>query len=276
MPSRVQRHCLEIPFFFAVLHGAFAALVVHASAALSNACCGNFIDDFFEGVGVAFKGARDCEIAEGPETDMHHFGRFIRAEVEVVGVGEDLACATDALAVMREVERRQGDVLAEDVVPHVELGPVVQREDAEVLAGRVHAVEQVPQLGTLVLGVPLAEVVAVGEEAFLGAGFFLVAAGPTDAGIKLVFFDGVDEGRGLEAVAARVGAGFFLDFSGVDGGLNAADDEAGAESFDQVVSGFNRFREVVSSVDVDQWHGDAAWGESLGRKVGHDNAILSS
>ena len=109
---------------------------------------------------------------------MHHFGRLFWAEVEVVGVGEDLACATDAHAVMREVQRRQGDVLAEDVVPHVELGPVVQGEDPEVLAWRVHAIEQVPELRTLVLGVPLAEVVAVGEEAFLRTGLFLVATAP--------------------------------------------------------------------------------------------------
>ena len=104
VPSRVQRDGLEIPFFFTVLHGAFATLVVHASAALSNAGCGNFIDDLFEGVSVAFKGPCDGEVAEGPETDMHHFGRLFWAEVEVVGVGEDLACATDAHSVMREVE----------------------------------------------------------------------------------------------------------------------------------------------------------------------------
>ena len=91
-----------------------------------------------------------------------------------------------------------------------------------------------------------------------------------------MFFDGVDEGRRLEAVAACVGASFFLDFAGIDGGLNTADDEAGAKVVDEVVSELNRFREVVSRVDVDQRHGDAAWGKGFGCKVSHHNAILSS
>ena len=194
----------------------------------------------------------------------------------MVGVGEDLACTADAHAVMREVERRQGDVLAEDVVPHVELRPVVQREDAEVLAWGVHAVEQIPKLGALVLGVPLAEIVAVGEEAFLGTGLFFVAPRPADARIELVFFDGVDERRRLEAVAARVRAGFFLDFAGVDGRLDAADDETGAESFDEVVAELDRLGKVVSRVDVHERHWDASRCKGLRREVGHHDAVLSS
>ena len=74
VPSRVQRDGLEIPFFFAVLHGAFAALVVHASSALRDSGGGHLIDDLFKGVGVAFKSAGDGQVTEGPEADMHHFG----------------------------------------------------------------------------------------------------------------------------------------------------------------------------------------------------------
>ena len=275
VPSLVQRDGLEIPFFFAVLHGAFAALVVHASAALRDSGGGHLVNDLLEGVGVAFKSAGDGQVTEGPKTDMHHFGRLFWAEVEVVGVGEDLACATDTHAVMREVERRQGDVLTEDVVPHVELRPVVQGEDAEVLAWRVHTIEQIPKLGALVLGVPLAEVVAVGKEAFLGACLFLVASRPADARVELVFLDGVDERRRLEAVAARVGARFLLHLAGVDGRLDATYDEASAEAFDEVVTELDRLGKVVSRVDVHQWHRDASWGEGLGREVGHHDAVLA-
>ena len=140
----------------------------------------------------------------------------------------------------------------------------------------MHSIEQVPEFRTLVLGVPLTEVVTMGEEAFLRTGLFLVSSGATDAGIKLVFFDGVDEGRRLEAVAARVGASFFLHFAGIDGRLNAADDEAGAKVVDEVVTELNRLGEVVSRVDVDKRHGDAAWGKGFGCKVSHHNAVLSS
>ena len=45
---------------------------------------------------------------------------------------------------------------------------------------------------------------------------------------------------------------------------------------DEVVTELNRLGEVVSRVDVDKRHGDAAWGKGLGREVGHHNAVLSS
>ena len=116
----------------------------------------------------------------------------------------------------------------------------------------------------------------MGEEAFLGAGLFFVASGPTDAGIKLMFFDGVDKRGGLEAVATRVGPRFLLDFSRVDGRLDASDEEAGAKSFDQAVSELESLGKVVAGVDVDEWHGDAPWGKRLGRKVGDHDAVLAS
>ena len=91
-----------------------------------------------------------------------------------------------------------------------------------------------------------------------------------------MFFDGVDEGRGLEAVAARVGARFFLDFAGIDGRLDAADDEPGAEALHQVVAEFEGLGEVVAGVDVNERHGDAAGRKGLGREVGHHDAVLAA
>jgi hypothetical protein len=46
-------------------------------------------------------------------------------------------------------------LLEVDVLPHVELGPVGQREHADALARVDLAVVEVPQLGALVLRVPL-------------------------------------------------------------------------------------------------------------------------
>ena len=119
----------------------------------------------------------------------------------------------------------------------------------------MHAVEEVPQLGPLIFRIPLAEIVTVREEALFRAGLFLVATCPTDASIELVFFDGVDEGRGLKTVAACVGTCFLLDFARVDGGLNAAHNEAGPKSFDEVVTKLDRFREVVACINVNKRHG---------------------
>ena len=92
---------------------------------------------------------------------------------------------------MRVVERGQGDSFAGNVLPDIEFGPVADREHAKVLAGLQLGVEQRPQLGALVFGLPLAKAVAVAEDAFLGAGFFLVAAGTADQRVKAEFFDGL-------------------------------------------------------------------------------------
>ena len=56
--------------------------------------------------------------------------------------------------------RRDLEPLREDVLPHVELGPVRDREHAHVLAPPHAAVVEAPQLRALAPRVPLAEVVA--------------------------------------------------------------------------------------------------------------------
>ncbi len=92
---------------------------------------------------------------------------------------------------MGEVEAGQGDLFLADVLPDVHLCPVGDGEDAEVFAFMHAAVEDVPELGTLVFGVPLAEVVAVAEEAFFGACFFFVAAAATEACVVFTGGNGV-------------------------------------------------------------------------------------
>jgi hypothetical protein len=66
-------------------------------------------------------------------------------------------------------------------------------------------VEQVPQLGALVLRVPAAEFVAEGKDALLGAGLFLVAAGAADAGVEAELLDGFEQRHRLVLVARLVG-----------------------------------------------------------------------
>ena len=54
-------------------------------------------------------------------------------------------------------------------------------------------VEDVPQLRTLILRVPLGELIAMAEEALLGTGLLLVATGTTYGCIKVVLLDRVQE-----------------------------------------------------------------------------------
>src|SRR5688572_103903 len=80
------------------------------------------------------------------------------------------AQAAVALAVaVVVIERHRRDVLALDVFPDVQLGPVEQRVHAHVRARREVGLELVPELGRLIAHVPLAVLVARGEVALLGA-----------------------------------------------------------------------------------------------------------
>ena len=75
----------------------------------------------------------------------------------------------------REIERHDRDVLARDILPDVEFGPIVDRKDADALSRTVAGVVEVPQLRPLALRVPAVVAVAEGEDALLRPALFLVA-----------------------------------------------------------------------------------------------------
>src|ERR1700735_2156342 len=65
---------------------------------------------------------------------------------EVAVYREQHSVAAEYLAPVGEIDRRQFDFLGADVGPDVELGPVGQREDPDVLTLVVASVVKVPQL----------------------------------------------------------------------------------------------------------------------------------
>jgi hypothetical protein len=69
-------------------------------------------------------------------------------------------------------------------VPDVQLRPIGEREDANAFARTDAAVEQAPQLGALVLWIPLPGTVAKGEDALLGARLLFIAARASKGRIK--------------------------------------------------------------------------------------------
>jgi hypothetical protein len=68
----------------------------------------------------------------------------------------------------------------------------------------------------LVLRIPLAELVTVGEEAFLGAGLLLVAPASAENSSEAMCRDRVQQRDRLQAVAGRIRSGFLGDPSRVD------------------------------------------------------------
>ena len=177
---------------------------------------------------------------------------FVADRIDDVGGSQQHAVALDDVALMGEVERGQLNVFLPRIHPDVEFGPVADREDAKRFVELFLTVVDVPQFGTLVLGVPLSEGVAVRKEALLGACFFLVAACATDGGFEAQFLERVEQRHGLEPVAAGIRSGFFDDTSLVDGILDVAHDQACADLLHELVAVADRFVEVVSGVDVQQ------------------------
>src|SRR5947209_1549977 len=75
------------------------------------------------------------------------------------------------------------------VLPHVELGPVGQREDSDAFAFGLADIVQRPQLGPLALGVPPVVLVAEAEDALLGSALLLVAPGAAERRVEAVFVE---------------------------------------------------------------------------------------
>ena len=107
--------------------------------------------------------------------DSHRIGDVLIAERAV------------ALAVLRQIQRNDRDVLALGVGPDVRLGPMQDRMDAQMRAGRRRSVELVPEFRRLVAHVPSALEAARREHALLGARRLLVAADAGDQSVKTVF-----------------------------------------------------------------------------------------
>ena len=70
-----------------------------------------------------------------------------------------------------------------------------------MLAGLLGSVEEVPELGALVFGIPLPKSVAVAEEALFGTGLFFVASSASKQAVEAFALDGFEQGHRLDSVA---------------------------------------------------------------------------
>ena len=107
------------------------------------------------------------------------------------------------------IEAREFDAFLLHIHPDVHLGEVGEGKDPEVLARLLSSVEEIPKLGTLVFGVPFAEVIPMRKETLFGTGFFLIPSPASKNRVILLFFDGLEKGHGLKFVAGGVGARFL-------------------------------------------------------------------
>src|SRR5690606_22355145 len=124
-------------------------------------------------------------VADRPEPDRLLLVHLTVEQGVVRPLGEQNPVPVHDPPPMGEVQRGDLDGLAVYVLPDVHLGPVGEREYAEVFARVLAPVEEMPELGPLVLRVPLAEGVSVTEEALLGPGLLLVAPSTAERRLDL-------------------------------------------------------------------------------------------
>src|SRR4051812_48541459 len=203
---------LEVPGNLAVLHRGLAHAVVRARLAALRDLRRRDLRDHVVQRG---RGRRDrpgaAHVADRPVADA---GAERLLAIDQLDVGRQRvqhAVAAEHLALVGEVDRRDLEALPGDVLPDVKLGPVAEREHADVLAAPDAPVVDAPQLGALAAGVPLTEVVAEAEDPLLRAGALLVAARAAERGVEAVLLDRVEQRRRLQAVARRARGGLLHD-----------------------------------------------------------------
>src|SRR5690606_31419392 len=125
----------EVPFALAVFHRRLGEAVVGARrAALGDARRRDLLDHLVDRGGPAAHRARARHVADRAEADGLLEDRLAGQHLEARRRRVEHPVALEPRALAREVELRDLDLLLADVLPHVELGPVREREDAEVLA----------------------------------------------------------------------------------------------------------------------------------------------
>src|SRR5690606_12224675 len=192
----------EVPLPLAVLHGSFADPVVGAAgSAFGDTSRGHFLDDLLDRLRLRFEGGGAGHVSDRAEPYVCFEDGLTVHQLQIRALGHEHAVPLEHPPAVTEVDGRKFDALLEDVLVDVHLRPVRDREHPHVLAAPMPGVVQTPQLGPLVLRIPLAELVAEAEDPLLGPGLLLVPAGTSEHRVELVLVDGIDERLGLEAVA---------------------------------------------------------------------------
>src|SRR5947209_1695068 len=178
----------KIALLLLLLHASAAGIAVDRPSKPFGRGAGEHLgDDLLDRRRLAFDRARQRIAAEGPKPHLAAHDCLAWPELHAVVVDyQDEPIALDRGAFGREIERHHLNPLAQDVLPHVELGPVGQREHPHALAAALADVVERPQLGPLALWVPAVIAVAEAEHALLGPALLLVAPGAAERRVEAV------------------------------------------------------------------------------------------
>ena len=141
--------------------------------------------------------------------------------------------------------------------------------------GLTRRVIEVPQLGPLVLGVPLAGAVAKGKDALLGAGFFFVPAGSAEGGVEAVGAQAIEQGGGLEQSAAAAGSQRDRIGAVSNRVFIAPHQQLDAELAGVLIAKGDHLAEFVTGIDMQERKRNGPGIEGLLRQPQHDGRVLA-
>jgi hypothetical protein len=174
-----------------------------------------------------------------------------------------------------EVHRHNGNLFQMNIVPHVELGPVGKGKYPDALALVDSTIVDIPKLGPLILGVPLAERIPKGVNAFLGARLFLIPAGSAEGCVKSAGRQRIEERPGLQQTAALLrseaeGIGSLVDCLRI-----GVDDQPRTDLRAKPVPELDHFPELIGCIDVQQGKRNRSGMKRLLGQPDHHRGVLA-
>ena len=222
-----------------------------------------------KGIGLGTNRAGAGGATESSEAARHHLRLLALRQAHWPFGWNKLLIANDHWSLLGEVHRNDRDFFSVNVEPDIELGPVRQGEDADVLALIVVAVVEVPQLGALVLWIPMAKFVAEGIHTFFGSRFFFIAASATKGSVVLALLQSVEKPLGLEKTTA-LGRAQIKRIRSISLSLFVAfDNEVGPDAFHEFIAEAVHLGKLIARVDVQKWKRQLAGSEGLAREAHH-------
>ena len=203
-------------------------------------------------VGIGADGAGAGAAAQRAQPRLDHLRLLAEPRHKRLLDGQQRIAAHVHGPLLGKVEIDHRNLFLVDVLPHVHLRPVGERKDANAFAGMNARVVEVPQLGALVLRIPLAGAVAEGIDALLGAGLFFIAPRAAKGRVEVVVAQRIKQRLRLEQPAAALG----VERDGIgarrDGRLIAPDQQLRAHFARHLVAKGKHLRELESGIDMQQ------------------------
>ena len=195
---------------------------------------------------------------------------------QTVVIGHDeVAVYLYARTFLCEIEGHDRDVLEADVLPNVKFCPVAEREHPNALAFVYATIVYVPKFRALVLRVPLIELVAETEDAFLCPRFLFITSSSAEGSIELPFVQGIEQGFCLHQVGMHFTAMREWSHTGLERLHVALYNQVPTMFFCIRVAELNHLAELPFRVDVHQRERHFARRESLFSKANHHAAVFA-